>query len=69
MSKVLQKEGRFPSGAIQTQWPIVSYSKEGFAHITEWWERGERWRAYRSLMQQAWPGLSWSIHLTLSLLP
>ena len=51
-TKVLKCEGEFPMGAIQTQWPVRTYAEHGFAHITQWWDRGARWKTYRRLMQK-----------------
>lgn len=51
--KVLRAEGRFPSGAIETQWMMKEYhARRNHQTSLDFWGRGEKWQTIRRLIQK-----------------
>lgn len=53
MMKILKQEGSYPSGIVESQWPIRSWAKDhGFECIQGLYSRGDTWKRYRSFLQK-----------------
>jgi len=52
MQKVLRSEGTYPSGAVETEWPIRQWMKERNYATQGLFGRGPEWKIVRSFLQK-----------------
>lgn len=51
MLKILHREGKYPSGAVEGEWPIRKYFEETNSSLAGLFSHGEEWKRLRSFLQ------------------
>jgi len=51
--KIIQNEGRYPSGSIEVMWPLKAWFRDRDKRaLTDFFSHGENWKRLRSVMQK-----------------